>query len=123
MTPIIEDVLNKLKPIYNQQSLTTSDNKIKTLLDSCLYFLYKNATPNSNWFYLKNNHKAEIRQIKTEHKISSSQFLTIYLFHSLQVHPKFREDFKEYILNFCPNIEGNKDLFFKDIHSILKINI
>src|SRR6056297_2530588 len=99
MSSRTNNIIEKLEPIYRQQSLTMSDIKIKTLVDSCLYFLYKNSTPDTDWFYIKNNHKSSIRQIRKEHTISVSRFLTIYLFHSLQVHPKFRNDFKDYILD------------------------
>lgn len=121
MQTITSELINKLKNIYNQKSLTISDTKIKTLLDSCLYFLYKSSTPQINWYELKNNHKSNLRQKRYDYEIDISKFINIYLFHILQIHPEFREDFQDYVLDFCPNVTGQPSGFFNNIYEILNL--
>lgn len=117
-----EKINKTITKLANRKNLIKSNNLVKVVLDSCLYFLYKNTHQKANWFKIKHKNK-NIKSACSNYTINFQEFSNIFLFHVMLIEPKIRKSFSNYLLDFCPNIEGKSTRFFDDLTDYLNIDM
>lgn len=95
----------KIKNLFLQPSKTTSNSKIKYIIDKCLNTLYSYSSSEYSWSSIKDYHESEIIKIKNKRTIKSKFVYEFCLLYSSLISEEVREDFLYYIEEFCPKIE------------------
>lgn len=117
-----KEINKSIKKLANRKHFIKSNNLVKVVLDSCLYFLYKNTHQKVNWFKIKHKNK-NIKSISNNYVINFQDFSNIFLFHIMLIEPRIRKDFSNYLLDFCPKIQGDSTKFFNNVMNYLNINM